>query len=70
MLDKKTVFINIGRGSIILEEDLIQALKNKWLSAAILDVFNAEPLSIESELWNMEQVIDIFALILLHIDTI
>lgn len=54
---KDTVFINVGRGSIIKEMDLINALEQKWISAAILDVFENEPLSRESKLWNLPQVI-------------
>jgi len=54
---KDTVFVNIGRGSIIRELDLINALEQKWISAAILDVFEEEPLSKESKLWSFPQVI-------------
>lgn len=57
---KNTVFINIGRGSVIKETDLINALEQKWISAAILDVFEKEPLPKESKLWNFPQVIMIF----------
>ncbi|XP_070152044.1 glyoxylate/hydroxypyruvate reductase A [Polyergus mexicanus] len=53
---KNTVFINIGRGSVIKEADLINALEQKWISAAILDVFEKEPLPKESKLWNFPQV--------------
>lgn len=48
---KDAVFINIGRGDVITEEDLIKALDADWISAAILDVFIAEPLSSNSRLW-------------------
>ncbi|KYQ52986.1 Glyoxylate/hydroxypyruvate reductase A [Trachymyrmex zeteki] len=54
--DKNAVFINIGRGSIIRETDLINALEQKWISAAILDVFEIEPLPKESKLWSFPQV--------------
>ncbi|KAI4465918.1 2-hydroxyacid dehydrogenase-related [Holotrichia oblita] len=54
--DRATVFINVGRGSIISDGDLIQALDKKWLSSAILDVFNEEPLPESSLLWSMPQV--------------
>ncbi|XP_022903976.2 glyoxylate/hydroxypyruvate reductase A-like [Onthophagus taurus] len=54
--DRNAVFINIGRGSIISDEDLIEAMNKKWLSAAILDVFNTEPLPKESPLWKLPQV--------------
>ncbi|GJQ86442.1 hypothetical protein Trydic_g10349 [Trypoxylus dichotomus] len=54
--DRGAVFINVGRGSIINDEDLIDALNKQWLSAAILDVFNTEPLVENSPLWLMPQV--------------
>ena len=53
---KGSVFVNIGRGSIIQEKDLINALEQKWLSAAVLDVFEDEPLPSSSKLWLMPQV--------------
>ncbi|XP_011861453.1 PREDICTED: glyoxylate/hydroxypyruvate reductase HPR3-like [Vollenhovia emeryi] len=53
---KSAVFINVGRGSVIKETDLINALEQKWISAAILDVFEKEPLPRESKLWGLPQV--------------
>ncbi|KAG8227557.1 hypothetical protein J437_LFUL000657 [Ladona fulva] len=53
---KGTVFVNIGRGSIISERELIEALDKEWISGAILDVFEEEPLSPTSPLWSMPQV--------------
>ncbi|EZA59672.1 hypothetical protein DMN91_005041 [Ooceraea biroi] len=53
---KGTVFINIGRGSVIGELDLINALEQKWILGAILDVFEEEPLPKQSKLWNYPQV--------------
>ncbi|KAF5283341.1 hypothetical protein FQR65_LT13890 [Abscondita terminalis] len=55
--EKKPVFINVGRGTIIKEADLVNAIKNKWISRAILDVFEVEPLPENSPLWTMEEVI-------------
>lgn len=49
--------INIGRGSIIHEADLIHALKKGWIAGAGLDVFEEEPLPADSPLWQMENVI-------------
>ncbi|XP_037573510.2 glyoxylate/hydroxypyruvate reductase A isoform X1 [Dermacentor silvarum] len=51
------VFINIGRGSIISEDCLLNALKQKWISGAILDVFEVEPLPASSPLWATPDVI-------------
>ncbi|MFB5196404.1 D-2-hydroxyacid dehydrogenase [Neobacillus sp. KR4-4] len=50
-------FINIGRGEIVVENDLIQALTEGTIAGAGLDVFETEPLSNESPLWEMENVI-------------
>lgn len=49
--------INISRGSIINEKDLIKFLKNKKIKGAALDVFEEEPLSPDSPLWEMENVL-------------
>lgn len=49
--------INIARGEIIVEPDLIEALQNKKLAGAYLDVFASEPLDASSPLWGMENVI-------------
>ena len=48
---KGTIFINIARGSHVVEEDLISALNSGHLRAAILDVVRNEPLPIEDPLW-------------------
>lgn len=55
--DKHPVFINIGRGDVIDEKSLIHALNEGWISGAILDVFEVEPLPKESSLWKMPQVV-------------
>ncbi|GJQ67466.1 hypothetical protein Trydic_g8306 [Trypoxylus dichotomus] len=54
--DKNAVFISVGRGSIINEQELIRALKNNWLQAAFLDVFPTEPLPKDSALWTTPNV--------------
>ena len=53
----RPVLINIGRGDIIDEKSLVHALNEGWISGAILDVFEVEPLPKESALWNMPQVV-------------
>jgi phosphoglycerate dehydrogenase-like enzyme len=54
---KCPVFINVGRGDVIDEKSLLNALNQQWLSAAILDVFEIEPLPEESQLWNRPDVV-------------
>jgi glyoxylate/hydroxypyruvate reductase A len=48
---KNTIFINIGRGDAVNENDLIQALNDGMLKKAILDVFQQEPLPEEHPFW-------------------
>ena len=50
-------FINVARGEIVCEPDLITALQNKKLAGAYLDVFASEPLDASSPLWEMDNVI-------------
>lgn len=42
---------------MIDEKSLLNALNQQWLSAAILDVFEIEPLPEESQLWNRLDVV-------------
>ena len=51
------VLINIGRGPIVQERVLIQALQERWIAGAALDVFEKEPLPAESPLYDLENVI-------------
>lgn len=50
-------FINIGRGEIVVEADLVKAIQEGAIAGAGLDVFETEPLSTDSPLWEMENVI-------------
>nr|WP_154894167.1 NAD(P)-dependent oxidoreductase [Paenibacillus xylanexedens] len=52
-----TLFINTARGGIVNESDLIDALKNGDIAGACLDVFESEPLPMDSELRNLGNVI-------------
>jgi phosphoglycerate dehydrogenase-like enzyme len=49
--------INVGRGALVEESALIQALRSKTLGGAALDVFDTEPLPVDSPLWGFDNVI-------------
>lgn len=49
--------VNIGRGSVIDQHALIEALRHKRIAGAGLDVFEREPLEAESPLWDLDNVI-------------
>jgi phosphoglycerate dehydrogenase-like enzyme len=49
--------VNIGRGEVIDQNALIEALREKRIGGAGLDVFAREPLEADSPLWNLENVI-------------
>ncbi len=46
------IFCNVGRGTLVVEEDLIKVLESDHLRAAILDVMRTEPLPADDPLWS------------------
>lgn len=50
------VFINVGRGTAVHVDDLINAVNNKKIKMAYLDVFKKEPLSRDSKLWSTPNI--------------
>ena len=55
---KPTAFlINIGRGAIVDEDALIQAVNSRMIAGAALDVFSQDPLPREHPFWKMKNVI-------------
>ncbi len=51
------MLINIARGPVVVEADLLRALREGWIAGAALDVFDQEPLPAEHPLWEMDNVI-------------
>lgn len=48
--------INIARGAIVNEADLLTALKAGWIAGAGLDTFDTEPLPADSPFWSLPNV--------------
>lgn len=57
LMKKSSIFVNIARGPLVVESDLINSLKSGDISGAVLDVFGKEPLNENSPLWDMDNVI-------------
>lgn len=57
LLPRGAVVINIGRGQIIDQAALVEALRSGHLRGAALDVFEVEPLPQGDPLWTMPNVI-------------
>ncbi|TFJ94213.1 2-hydroxyacid dehydrogenase [Lentibacillus salicampi] len=56
-MKQSAIFINGSRGKTIVEQELIQALKNGDIAAAGLDVFENEPVNPDNPLLNMKNVV-------------
>jgi len=55
-MKSNSVFINVGRGDLVVDLDLINALNAGRLSGATLDVLNNEPLDDEHPFWLHEKI--------------
>ncbi|MFI7493876.1 D-2-hydroxyacid dehydrogenase [Kocuria sp. M4R2S49] len=48
--------VNVGRGPLVDEPALVEALRDGGIAAASLDVFHEEPLPVEHPFWQLENV--------------
>jgi glyoxylate/hydroxypyruvate reductase len=49
--------LNFGRGALIVDDDLIAAVRNKTIAGAVLDVFRQEPLPASHPFWRTEGIL-------------
>lgn len=57
LMKKSAVFVNVSRGKLVNQTDLIFALDNQVINGAVLDVFEDEPLTEDSPLWDMPNTV-------------
>lgn len=51
-LARGALFLNVGRGTAVVDEALVRALREGQLAGAVLDVFREEPLPAEHPFWD------------------
>jgi len=56
VMKRNAVFMNIGRGDVVKDATLIQAIQDKKMAHAVVDVFEQEPLPANHPFWEMENV--------------
>ena len=56
-MKSSALLINCSRGGIVNEKDLRDALNNKIIGGAGLDVFSEEPLQKENDIWSCNNLI-------------
>jgi phosphoglycerate dehydrogenase-like enzyme len=57
LMKANSYLINIGRGAIVVLDDLVLALESQQIAGAALDVFEVEPLPSNHRLWDFPNVI-------------
>ena len=55
-MKSSALFMNFGRGNVVKENVLVNALKDGQIEHAVLDVYEVEPLPATSELWDLANV--------------
>ena len=56
-MPRGSLLINVARGPLVVEEDLVEAIESGQLGGAALDVTEQEPLPVTSRLWDLPGVI-------------
>ena len=56
-LNSSAIFVNVGRGTVVDEEALADALRKKQLGGAVIDVTNEEPIPSEHPFWDCPNMI-------------
>ena len=57
LMKPAAVILNVGRGPVINETAMVEALRTRRIRGAALDVFDAEPLPADSPFWALDNVL-------------
>ncbi len=57
IMKPEAYLINVGRGAQVDESELADALRNRRIAGAALDVFEHEPLPADSPLWSLDNLL-------------
>lgn len=56
-MKRSAVVINVARGGVVVEADLAEALRNRTIRGAAMDVYSIEPLPADSELLGLDNIV-------------
>lgn len=56
-MKRNALFVNIARGALVCESDLLEAIEKQKIAKAFLDVFEVEPLPTDHPFWNNPNII-------------
>jgi len=56
-MKRDAIFGSVGRGTVVDQDALVEALQSGAIAGAVLDVFTPEPLPPDNPLWTMQNVI-------------
>lgn len=57
LMKPSAVLVNVGRGPVVDQAALIEALEQKTIAGACLDVFEEEPISTDDPIWHAPNII-------------
>jgi phosphoglycerate dehydrogenase-like enzyme len=57
LMKRDAVILNVGRGAVIDEAAMVDALQTGRIRGAVLDVFDVEPLPPDNPLWTLDNVL-------------
>ncbi|MFF0717138.1 D-2-hydroxyacid dehydrogenase [Micromonospora sp. NPDC003816] len=52
-MQESAILVNVGRGALVVEDALVDAMRQGRIAGAVLDVFEEEPLPAEHRLWSL-----------------